>query len=71
MARNDGHITVYSDYVCPFRYLGRHSLEEYQETRDRELEIDWQPFDLRSQKRGSDGEIDRSVDDGKDKAYFD
>lgn len=71
MARNEDRITVYSDYVCPFCYLGRRSLEEYQETRERELEIDWQPFDLRSQKRGPDGEIDHSVDDGKDEAYFD
>lgn len=71
MAQNENHITVYSDYVCPFCYLGRRSLEEYQETRDSDLEIDWQPFDLRSQKRGPDGEIDHSADDGKDEAYFD
>jgi predicted DsbA family dithiol-disulfide isomerase len=71
MTRNDTAITVYSDYVCPFCYLGRRSLEEYQETRGEEMEIDWQPFDLRSQKRGPDGEIDHSVDDGKDEAYFD
>jgi predicted DsbA family dithiol-disulfide isomerase len=71
MVENSGHITVYSDYVCPFCYLGHRSLESYQETRDRDLEIDWQPFDLRSQKRGPDGEIDHSVDDGKDEAYFD
>lgn len=71
MAQNEDHITVYSDYVCPFCYLGRRSLEEYQQTRDGDLEIDWQPFDLRSQKRGPDGEIDHSVDDGKDEAYFD
>jgi predicted DsbA family dithiol-disulfide isomerase len=71
MALNEDHITVYSDYVCPFCYLGRRSLEAYQQTRDRDLEIDWQPFDLRSQKRGPDGEIDHSVDDGKGEAYFD
>jgi predicted DsbA family dithiol-disulfide isomerase len=70
MVENGGQITVYSDYVCPFCYLGRRSLEAYQETRDRDLEIDWQPFDLRSQKRGPDGEIDHAVDDGKDDAYF-
>ncbi|WP_135665641.1 DsbA family oxidoreductase [Halorhabdus rudnickae] len=70
MVENAGRITVYSDYVCPFCYLGRRSLEEYQETRARDLEIDWQPFDLRSQKRGPDGEIDHSIDDGKDDAYF-
>lgn len=63
-------ITVYSDYVCPFCYLGRRSLQAYQERRDRDLRIDWQPFDLRARKRGLDGEIDRSVEDGKGEAYY-
>ena len=63
-------ITVYSDYVCPFCYLGRTSLDQYQETREDELQIEWHPFDLRSQKRRPDGTIDHSVDDGKDDAYF-
>ncbi|GGO00174.1 DsbA family oxidoreductase [Haloarcula pellucida] len=63
-------ITVYSDYVCPFCYLGRESLRQYQSTRESELEIDWHPFDLRSQKRNPDGTIDHSVDDGKDDEYY-
>jgi predicted DsbA family dithiol-disulfide isomerase len=63
-------ITVYSDYVCPFCYLGRESLSRYQDTRESELEIDWHPFDLRSQKRNPDGSIDHSVDDGKGDDYF-
>ncbi|ELZ51795.1 thioredoxin [Halorubrum coriense DSM 10284] len=63
-------ITVYSDYVCPFCYLGRESLSQYQANRDEELAIDWRPFDLRSQKRRPDGTIDHSVDDGKDDEYF-
>ena len=71
MSQKDDHITMYSDYVCPFCYLGRRSLEEYQETREEELKIEWQPFDLRSHKRGPDGEIDHSVEDGKDDSYFD
>jgi len=66
----DQTITVYSDYVCPFCYLGRQSLSQYQETRDEELDIDWHPFDLRSQKRRPDGSIDFSVDDGKDEDYY-
>ncbi|WP_411964032.1 DsbA family protein [Haloferax sp. YSMS24] len=66
----DERITVYSDYVCPFCYLGRQSLSRYQENRDEELDIDWRPFDLRSQKRRSDGSIDFSVDDGKDDDYY-
>ncbi|WP_435362051.1 DsbA family oxidoreductase [Haloarchaeobius sp. DFWS5] len=63
-------ITVYSDYVCPFCFLGRHALSTYQDTRDGDLEIDWRPFDLRAQKRRPDGSLDLSVDDGKDDAYY-
>ncbi len=63
-------VTVYSDYVCPFCYLGRTSLSRYQQTRETALRIDWRPFDLRSQKRRPDGTIDHAVDDGKDDAYF-
>jgi predicted DsbA family dithiol-disulfide isomerase len=70
MAPSDEQITVYSDYVCPFCYLGRRSLEAYQATRGEALAIDWHPFDLRAHKRGPDGEIDHAVEDGKDDAYF-
>jgi predicted DsbA family dithiol-disulfide isomerase len=66
----DEALTMYSDYVCPFCYLGRRSLEAYQESREEELAVHWQPFDLRSHKRGPDGEIDQSVEDGKDDEYF-
>ena len=65
-----GTITVYSDYVCPFCYLGRRSLDSYQSDRETELKIDWRPFDLRSGKRNPDGSIDHAADDGKDEAYF-
>ncbi len=67
----DDAIVVYSDYVCPFCYLGRQSLEAFREDRDDPLAVEWRPFDLRRHKRGPDGEIDDSVDDGKDEAYFD
>jgi predicted DsbA family dithiol-disulfide isomerase len=63
-------ITVFSDYVCPFCYLGRESLSRYQEGRDEELQINWQPFDLRRGKRNPDGSIDHSVADGKDDDYY-
>jgi len=63
-------ITIYSDYVCPFCYLGRQSLARYQETREEPLAIDWHPFDLRAGKRGPDGEIDDTADDGKDEEYY-
>ena len=64
-------LVVYSDYVCPFCYLGRKSLAEYRAERDDPLDVEWHPYDLRSHKRGPDGEIDDSVEDGKDEAYFD
>jgi len=66
-------ITIYSDYVCPFCYLGRHSLETYRESRGEDaddLEIDWRPFDLRSRQRRPDGTLDDSVDSGKDEEYY-
>ena len=63
-------ITVYSDYVCPFCYLGRRSLASYQETREEPLEVDWHPFDLRAGQRGPDGEIDRDADTGKGEEYY-
>jgi predicted DsbA family dithiol-disulfide isomerase len=63
-------ITVYSDYVCPFCYLGRRSLAEYQETRAEPLAVDWHPFDLRAGKRNPDGTIDHEVDDGKGDDYY-
>jgi predicted DsbA family dithiol-disulfide isomerase len=66
-----GTITIYSDYVCPFCYLGRKSLSAYQRRREQPLDIDWHPFDLRARKRGPDGEVDHTVDDGKDESYFD
>jgi len=70
MSEQREQVVVYSDYVCPFCYLGRESLQRYQETRETPLEIDWHPFDLRSQQRRPDGTIDHSVDTGKDESYF-
>lgn len=64
-------VVVFSDYVCPFCYLGRASLEQYREGRDAPLETEWHPFDLRGHKRDESGEIQEDVDDGKDEAYFD
>jgi predicted DsbA family dithiol-disulfide isomerase len=63
-------IVVYSDYVCPFCYLGRESLSRYQADREEPLRIDWRPFDLRHNKRNPDGSIDHSIDDGKDEDYY-
>jgi predicted DsbA family dithiol-disulfide isomerase len=58
-------LVEYADYICPFCYLAHRSLEQYRRTREDALTVDWRPFDLRSGKRGSDGEID----DGADKGY--
>ncbi|WP_336001095.1 DsbA family oxidoreductase [Halorientalis halophila] len=69
-ATDPERITVFSDYVCPFCYLGRHSLAQYQDGRDAELAIDWHPYDLRAGKRNPDGSIDHDVDDGKDEDYY-
>lgn len=63
-------VTVYSDYVCPFCYLGYAALDRYRDERDGPLAVQWHPFDLRSNKRRPDGTIDHGVDDGKDEAYF-
>jgi len=62
-------MTVYADYVCPFCYLGKQSLEAYRADRDADLAIDWHPFDLRSDRRGPDGEIE-SLDVDLDSDYF-
>ncbi|MCL7418127.1 MAG: DsbA family oxidoreductase [Halalkalicoccus sp.] len=69
-AAQDAQLTIYADYVCPFCYLGRQSLEQYRDARENRVGIDWHPFDLRSGKRGPDGEIDHDADDGKDEEYF-
>jgi predicted DsbA family dithiol-disulfide isomerase len=63
-------LTMYADYVCPFCYLGEASLSQYREERDEPLDVEWHPFDLRSGKRGPDGEIDHTADDGKDDGYY-
>ncbi|MEF8801430.1 MAG: DsbA family protein [Halolamina sp.] len=63
-------VVVFSDYVCPFCYLGRASLEQYREQRDAPLEAEWHPFDLRGHRRDESGAIQEDVDDGKDEAYF-
>lgn len=67
---SENEIGMFSDYVCPFCYLGRESLRQYRESREKELKVEWHPYDLRAQKRNADGEIDTSVDDGKDDEYY-
>ncbi len=70
MAVTERELVVYADYVCPFCHIGKASLDRYLEARETPLGVEWRPFDLRGGKRGPDGTIDHSVDDGKDDAYF-
>ena len=63
-------VVVFSDYVCPFCRLGRASLDQYRESRDEPLAVEWHPFDLRGYKRDEHREIQTDVDDGKDDDYF-
>lgn len=70
MASATAELTVYSDYVCPFCYLGRRSLEQYEAQRGEPLALDWRPFDLRADRRTPGGEIDPAAEDGKDDAYY-
>lgn len=66
----DGTLAVYSDYVCPFCYLGTVAVEEYLDSLEDPPSVEWRFFDLRGYKRGADGTIDHEVDDGKDEEYF-
>lgn len=66
----DDTIAVYSDFVCPFCYLGRASLREYLAETEDAPDVEWRVFDLRGYKRGPDGEIQEDVADGKDEDYF-
>ena len=63
-------LTVFSDYVCPFCYLGKAAMEEYLEEADDPPDVEWHVFDLRGYKRNADGTINNDVDDGKDDDYF-
>ena len=68
--RTDDALVVYSDYVCPFCYLGKAAMERYLEDAEDPPEVEWRFYDLRGYKRGPDGSIDHDVDDGKDDDYF-
>jgi predicted DsbA family dithiol-disulfide isomerase len=68
--RDRPRVVVYSDYVCPFCYLGRAALERYEDRRGEPVDVDWRPFDLRADRRGPDGDIVRERDDRKDDSYY-
>ncbi len=37
-------VTVYSDYICPFCYIGFHRIEKLKEKFN--LDVEWEPFEL-------------------------
>lgn len=41
------HITVYSDYVCPFCFIAEHALQEAIPTHD--IQVRWMPYELHPQ----------------------
>lgn len=66
----DDRLVIYSDYVCPFCYLGKASLDTYREQADQVPEVEWRPFDLRARQRTEANKIDHDIPDGKDEAYY-
>ena len=44
MSQKKLEVVVYSDYVCPFCYIGYHRIEKLKEQYD--LNIEWKPFEL-------------------------
>ena len=54
-------LTEYADYACPFCYLAHGRLDEYRDERGT-LEIDWRPYDIRSEKRDSNGSLAADAD---------
>jgi predicted DsbA family dithiol-disulfide isomerase len=66
----EDELIVFSDYVCPFCYLGKAAMDQYLDSKDDPPEVQWHLYDLRGYKRNPDGSIDSDVDDGKDEDYF-
>jgi predicted DsbA family dithiol-disulfide isomerase len=44
MSQNKVKIIVYSDYICPFCYIGFHRIEKLKEQFN--LDVEWRPFEL-------------------------
>ncbi|WP_256685989.1 DsbA family oxidoreductase [Halococcus qingdaonensis] len=58
MSEHPTTIREYADYACPFCYLSHRSLDDYRQTRDEPLVVDWRPYDLRGDSRDANGDID-------------
>ncbi len=63
-------LVVYSDYVCPFCFLGKASLEAYLDAADEPPSLQWRPFDLRLHQRGEDRRIVDPGEGGRSEAYY-
>ncbi|WP_132057165.1 DsbA family oxidoreductase [Halorussus amylolyticus] len=70
MTDADETLVMYSDYVCPFCYLGKAAMEQYLAEAENPPEVEWRFYDLRASKRDESGDIDHGADDSKDDAYF-
>ena len=44
MSQKKLKVIVYSDYICPFCYIGFHRIEKLKEEYD--LDVEWEPFEL-------------------------
>jgi len=44
MSQKKLEVVVYSDYVCPFCYIGYHRIEKLKE--EYNLDVEWKPFEL-------------------------
>lgn len=67
---SDDTLVVYSDYLCPFCYLGKESMQTFLEDEGTQPQIEWRPFDIQGAKRKPDGTLDHDADDGKNEAYY-
>ena len=44
MSQKKLDVVVFSDYVCPFCYIGYHRIEKLKQQYD--LDVEWKPFEL-------------------------
>ena len=54
MSQKKLKVTVFSDYICPFCYIGFYRVEQF--TKDYDLEVEWRPFEIHPEtpKEGTD-----------------
>ena len=54
MSKKKLKVTVFSDYICPFCYIGFYRVEQFR--KDYDLEVEWRPFEIHPEtpKEGTD-----------------